>query len=1271
MSGEPTQRTVNFIAPGMTTPRTVDELVQTLFRPGPRYLLGAFAEPAEVRTRRLTAAADWAGLDALLRATGATFTTDQPSVQERWTALFRAVAPRLGSSTATQELVALADTLDAAAMPGAPVPTLDAVWKEMSCRLISRVGDKRGTAASTLRGRKWSSLRRAIAEVLVTIASDPASAVVQLPRPLAEPSLFDPDAVAAIGDALGSKTFGGLVVLNPPRGWGGSELALRYASQPPGHRGYLLVRWLRSADPLQLDQDFLRLARDLVPNGDEATIRYQALAELERLPCLLVFDGVADPVDLVPYLPRSGTAHRLCVTSDAEVAEWQRRLQITPLSPPTSLGHDEAPIGTQVQTEIQALSRRVFRPLPSGDLQSYLEEVTSRIDAGELAQLLPLLERHDARELGPVRLALALVRRCLEPDVNGLSVSDVIRGLQHDASRRSAPVAPDQAVAELLLRRLVERHGGDAAWAEAWIDAEGPKTVETASLRLLAQLTALARRSIPTSVLGNSYWTVDPTDRAQDERLDWLERRSLIDRAWLGVDYVDVTGAVAAAVGPLGPLGALSGAPVVAELVAHRVLEVMAELPLDKLRDEDWELLPHALEVARAARDGDRPSPGPMVVAELYARSAVFYRRKGRLREAYLYIDHAEEILVGLAQDGHALADLLAQTDRSREWPLVEVPDHRVLHPPLLRMALLIRFLRRASFSEGALTVFRAIESSLPTAEGQPAVVVHGLARTHLAAARVLHELGGADVASHLRTAKLLWEQLDDLRWLVASRHLLALRHLGEDDLPAALAELHDLPAEPTGDDPGTTDLRGELARAHITLGLVQRARGSLADARHELAKGIEIGEAVDLIRREAGGDPRADHVHLRLIGPRTTLAAVEAELGLLTLWPFALEDDVEGGLWDPIAASTAALGVDHRETALTAANVAYVHRTLGQFAEARQLHREALAKMRAGWGADHPLARDTAFEVARTAASTGDVAGALTTIVEMLNADADRLGSRRLRPFGVREACRYAITAEIIVEGTVPMLPTETAPDADALESASITLEFVAGYFRQVEAQLGVRHSASLACDSARAELLLRRGEPREAAALMREAIDTYVVQQLRPIDADGGNPDPPMLLRARARLFRAEVLTAPEVHDARWDGILADLQRDMASHPGAAFAALDIALAGLALDTARFRLGAAESAAGSVAVLDEARRRLDEAIVGENVDRADRPLRARRHAELALLALEFGFTEERAIAVRERDRNRPSFPPLLGTTLTRLITRLDLETRLGGDDG
>ena len=50
---------------------------------------------------------------------------------------------------------------------------------------------------------------------------------------------------------------------------------------------------------------------------------------------------------------------------------------------------------------------------------------------------------------------------------------------------------------------------------------------------------------------------------------------------------------------------------------------------MDRLTDGDFELLPHILAAAElGSRDGGE-DPRPLVTAELHARAAVFYRRKG------------------------------------------------------------------------------------------------------------------------------------------------------------------------------------------------------------------------------------------------------------------------------------------------------------------------------------------------------------------------------------------------------------------------------------------------------------------------------------------------------------------------------------------------------------------------------------------------------------------------------------------------------------------
>lgn len=1195
--------------------RSTAEINKQLFHPGRGYLIGSFTKAREKRRPLLEESARWLELDPLLTAADVPMSKDA-SVEDRWLALLRSVVPALEPADG-EMLAKLTDVLETMADSDVDIP-IEQVWQDLRIRLG---GDKaKGTAITTLRGHRWINLRWKVAQQLESLAGVPTRPRADLPRRPVDLDLFTDDALAAIGEALDADRFDRLVVLAAPIRWGVSELALRFAwhqvdtVDPPR---YSLIRWLRASDPLLLHHDVRRLTADLFPGSREAEAYRQTMAHLEQVQALLIFEDVREIADIAPYLADVARA-RVLVTSSTELP-WREVLRAVPLAP-----HNGSTPGTErtedVPSDVRELSDRLFGAPTNGRLAGQLGLQGAPRDLVD--QFAELLSHPGAGPpLAPTRLGIVLTRVLLD---EGADVAEVVHGLAaHRAQLESNGEAwqPAVGVATVLLERLVAEHGGRDRWRAQWLGDDGTTgegdTKILQALRLLEVLRRFAQGPIP-------LWALDPAKppRQDPDRNRLFPLVEVLVRLHL-VELDDKAGtprsiriseevALAADRALVQDDGAIDA--VATATAAYRVLSIMAHIPVDERDDLYFETIVHGEQLA-----SELERERPVAAAELWARTAALYHRVGWHRHSHAAVDRAVGALKR-SEEG-AVRATFRVADATAEWAGA-ITRGDPLPNPLLRMAQTLRALRWAEFTEGARRLYRTVAEFVPDEVVDDPELRHALARFWFASARVVYDPTQSDEARRLlERAHDVWQHLEGVRaerWRTAVLALRGLLQLGKGDpLPATQLEAPAAPPDPitSAED---RNLIGELARLHTVRGLGFHQLGNLPQALAEHEESVRLWACVPEDREDG------DHVTMRNANALSNLAVVLAELG---------DDSAVDKASKAYDRAIHQFGESHRETNIARANLALVNRLLGDVDAAREVHEQAARAVLHDWGQTYPLALESKLEAALTLAATGDSLQAL----ELLLPDPEKpnpMIADEARSAGDLLPARWlAIAGRIAVFATPPRCRSEKGQDNPALVAAKFALDFAAGSFRAVEELVGVRHPDALTCDTARAELLLRKEDPMAARTILEEAIEVYRRDQVRPLRVGIGNREREGLLRAQARLLRALAASPQDMDEAAWQELRHEVGRDLEPDDPRILACFELALADVAWQ--------AHSKGGDpTTLLTTAAKSLDEVVDRTDIGRGVHPLRARRNAELAMLAEKLGRLGEAESYRRERDR-------------------------------
>lgn len=1039
-----------------------------LLRPGPRYLISAFAEPAPTRERELAEAAKWYGLDVALSVAklDAQFAARE---SDRWLALLASCAARLANPVERADLEALVRALRAVAQGADLGADLD-VWERVKAHLPSA----HAASAATLRGRRWLNLRVSLAERLAELLRLAADASF-LPRGPREWSTFDEtQQYEAIHDQL---TLNGLAVIAAAPGSGKSELALSYATAR--RQSYDYVFWLRADDEFRLERDFLEVARRLVGRpGDPAELRCEAFLELETAPrWLLIFDSVEDPAFLMPYLPRNPAGHVLCTWAKRELdGEWMRYLSVEPRWP-----HQQTQSGESL-----------LQPVNHDRARSFFAEAIGAAAASDEAEQLTQL-------VADSRLAAMLAAKWLR--TTGAPIADYLGEWRRVAGKvdRSAPAG--SIAAHVMLRELSGRKNYSGRGSE---DLELHRKAST----LLQRLDDYDTNTFPAEVLHVPEHSGDPID---DPRLTVLQSLGLADRS-TGLPHVkyfqvheDVFDAVRAQIAcERTKQSPRRETPEEHLAYASRtLLKRMRAAPLERPLEAITDLVPHAIAIARrqGGLDKSEGAKRPLLAIELLARVAMCQLSLGRSRQAaaqilaleWVFEKNRERIRIDL----HA---------RDEEWP--EVPYHELYEsdqPPLRRLATLLESIRRAGPVEPAERVFDQLAPLLDDDSLDPSDRAH----VYYAGGLVLRVADRvADAKAAALQAEKLWSSVHDNRWVRAARSLVAVLCIDEGNIgrareleEATLAERKkQLAAAATEARPSAARL---VARSAFLLGRISVYEGRMMEAQDRFREAIDHWE----IAFESRSDGRPPGL-INQIDARSNLALTRAMLGE------AADAQYEAlSAWRE--AQSIYQGREHRNTTVIRANLAQVLRLGGQVVEGADHYEHALKMSARLWGQNHRITRGVRRGCAEALLDRGLPQPAFDQILRVLRTSQGS-GPASL----IARARAWTVVGRLLVENSMAVSHFSSSgseDDRELLDLAEEALARAALLFLHAAGEDNACHPEYASCLFAQAEVAIRRGRRPESVEHAYEAIESRRSQLV-------ANQLPVLALRARC--LRAQAI-------------------------------------------------------------------------------------------------------------------------------------------------
>lgn len=1216
--------------------RSATEIETHLFRPGPHYLLSAFVRPAPAREHQLVDAASWLGLDEAL-ANASLDASTPGDATSAWLGLLGWCRTRLPSVSEQRELEALllavegtaeqADALDSAGRGPSRDGrvTLDDLWVSMGSeldRLARRHGGQGAPDKATLRGRRWGHLRGRLAETLESLLASERQLLPRKPRPV---STFEDADYERIVRQLTNPGNGGLAVIDGRRGSGKGELALSYAYHEAER--YDHVFWMRAGDRIQLEQDFLAMARHLSRrDGGRDELRREAFRVLEESDrWLIVFDAVSDPALLLPYLPWNPRGHKLCTSrlrdpapvSDDDKASgtdedpWSRYFSVV-VSAQGDGGGDGRPPGL-LQPLVPDRAADYLRQVLDYEraVDTALAKVAGRVCSSRLAIVLAgswLI--HTGAPLADFITRWDELERLPVAELDGRELSDDER-----AGLRAALMLLDELTAGAPRDAKLKGGRGRARAAPHWRTQVDEQTaqLEAGTLELLKRLEPYETTNFPLDILDDVDFVSTRPD-FEDRRLTLLVELGLANRSRMPRnEYFEVNPLVLDAV--RAQIGARTPADIPDAIIAvssrtllHRVQRAAEPEHSRQLID----LLPHAAALARreAPIDKDPPArrpPRPLVAVELHGRAAIGHLSLARVRNADAHIRSIEK--VARLYENEMRATLAAADER---WNIPEHPEYH-FEAPLTRMWKLVQALRRAGYATGSARLYRQLAKLLI---GDDDLGVDEKARLLFEGALALHDAGDVDGARTADEAALkLWHGRDE-RWEAAAIGQLAVLMLDDGDLAEArkLAEAaHRIRERLLGTSDPTT-AREELGRSFYQLGRIADHQGRIKEAEHFLDEAVGAWAGL---------------THINTFAARANRALIRAGLGEQE----SAERDVLRALHD----ARGTYPNDHRNKTMVMSDAAQVLRLGGQVAAARDMHVEALATAEHLWSADHRITAGIRRACAASLLDAGRTESAFLQLARVLGAQTDGRSERAT----VARARTWTVLSRLLVE---------TASTYGRGQTAHRTLLDLGRRGFQLAQQLFVsvvpggepRYPETAVCLLGLAEVGIAHGDPaaqsetRAAIALVEGHLSTSTISHVLP----------------RARHVRARALAAPPDSAALAEELAAEVSRldKLAKKHGDALATpghLEVALASIAVDRLkRSKSGPIDNLAGQK-IYRRARERIDESLASLRKQIPDDPhqLISSAYAELAELAERVVGPRQRARSERERDRFRPVF--------------------------
>lgn len=1219
-----------------------------LFKPSPsgRYLLSSFGLPSIARERELSDSARWLGLGAVLRAAAALRAVDESDSQtasesERWLKLLKWCSEGLRSETERLELEALITALERlsaqADAEGANQP-LDALWTKMSEAMAGEAPKPKG---STLRGRRWGSLRGKLAALIAELVES-AAKTNMLPRDPRKRRMFTWDHFEPLDTALKATQGSSLVAVAARPGCELTEFAISFASDAYDEGRYERVFFLRADDRLRLERDFLQMARILAPDerGGQGALRRAAFEVLERTDrWLIIIHAIADPAILFGFLPwhRVG-GHIICnhiLDERLGPGEW------TELEQRDEDRWDEYLHG-------QGPDRDGPPPWRSyADLTGYVKADPARwrdyFDLECKPNLVPSMGESDvARFLGatlpddpsleePLRAMAKLVMaspqatrvaQCwLEQTAlpQDQAKTDLVRHARLQLERwcdlaKDVPIdlAPEVAVAQravmIVLEELNHRCHADGWWRAV----EGElQDREQAAFDLLVCLEVYANWIFPAAVLDDEKWQRDDDSKLrpllEDQRIVLLENWGLAGRATNpGHDYFELGYTI---VHDAILRSKVYGDADLAKS-SRTMLRLMRELTPERHRDWNFDLLPHAIEVAHnevPSRTESKWGPRPLVAVELVARAALCHLAVGRERTGTSLMNRALEILrcLGDRQPSPLIPNEEEWYDAYEPAAGTEGLESRKagdeLESPLVRMHRLVNALRGAGFPEQAGDIYDAVRALVDKARvggGDGELRSAQVARLDFEGAVALRDRGSvAEAKDTLSRAIDGWEehateggndpevQVLRERWIAICENVGAglLLDCGRLDDARELAQRVLETRESLRDRfdavPGRKGKAlAELARTRFLLGRIAYREGELGNAYGEFEQSAKAWDEAAKCEKEQGTEEFLRPMYqLEARSCRALLAALVGNRGFI--------DTVDGRA---LTAESAALHawrkseqitpVAHWRAAFVRANYGEVLRLSGKPFEAADEYTAALATWDRTLEPGHPRLRHWRRRAAEVLLDAGRLEDAYKALLDLLESEdkipfKDVTGSAAV----LQSARVWATLGHLLVDGSLTSRPLRAETEAARRiqrDECGFVLDVLkhALFLYETAAADGAAPGRAL-CLMNLGEMHIRLCDYAEAVAPLERAVEFAKTQLARPRDASQLETVPDILMEPIARYARAYALAYIENGRGSVDELhrIAEALPSMTSdQPVTPRARLELALAGPAVELA-----------------------------------------------------------------------------------------------------
>jgi tetratricopeptide (TPR) repeat protein len=1178
-------------------------------------LLGSFCQPVLQREEELAEAALWLGLGDENDASDASSLTRNATGS--WLRALQRCETQLSSDVEIRELQALTRALKHQAAKadreGRHVP-INELWDEMSRQLrasLENGGGGHATSSSTLRGRRWGNLRMQIATALAYLTQYGMPTNL-LPRNTREMSTFTPSDYRAVRDALTERSCGGLAVIAAPPGSGKSELALSYVR----HEGtrYDHIFWLRAANRVQLEHDFLEMARILARKpGGRAHLRREAFGVLENTSrWLIIFDSVIDPAVLLPYLPWNADGHKLCTYWADPRTETERAR------------YDDAWL-TYFNVQL-AQTDGLLKGLKDGEALAFLRKVIRSVsDPTDLSALAELVS--------PSRLATILAAKWI--NYSHCSITDYIAdwhgieaSTEHDSRAYRAAV--------LTFRGLSQA---------------GKGSVDEAAADLLWRLEPYGAATFPEDLLDDPSWEAGDSPLG-DRRLAVLEELGLADKSSQlpHTKYFAVNAIVrAVAAANLDETSQVDNLTIASRTLLHLLLEDTG----DRSLQTKLELLPDAEHLAKRLAPLGQPATqllctGPLLAIEFLAHAAAIHLGLSRIRGAAEPLRLINEIAERYANEIRVALALPEQIWDGHDIPPAPV-DYR-FDRPIERMGRLLLAMRLDGFPAVASAVYKAIDQVLQSDSSGDRLrpcdggVIYKRAKANIyfhgaLACRDMDQMRSAESA--VAKAIRIWEDLGDQQGIATANNVTALlqRDIGNLHKARELAKIALTKQRELMDENVTTRAQISLARDLYLLASILREEGRWSEAARlmsetatawskvprSLSRGQISGNGDDATLETSSDPARRAGLEINELGARSSHTLLKALLGEL---PGTEREALQ--CWGH---AQAIYPQGHRKAAKILADAAEVMHLVGDVRRARSFHVQALEMSERLWDPDHRITTRVRRACAATLLDAGDPNAALLQLLRILALpSANTIGTLLGR------ARAWATLGRLLIDVSVSV---NSDDDHRQLDLAGRALKHAQLLF---DATTGSEHTHPdvAMCLLGHAEIAIRRDNP-AALGLAQEACDL-----IRNQFSLTSNP----LILPRARIVRARAMPSKLPLS---QSVVEQLERETVAlqqeldAPGAIHTPADrveVALAAIAADWARSSATSARNATLGHTVYDNARRKLDAAVkpLDKQLSGERHQLFARSYAELARLAHKFVGPRQRARNARERDRLRPA---------------------------